>query len=98
MSEVTSETKAVLVRVEGRVQGVWYRGWAVQEAIRRGLAGWVRNRSDGSVEALFAGPKPAVDAMVEACWQGPPSARVSKVTVRPTDMPERPGFHPLGTL
>ena len=42
--------------IEGRVQGVWYRGWAVQEAIRRGLAGWVRNRSDGSVEALFAGP------------------------------------------
>jgi acylphosphatase len=98
MSEATSETKAVLVRIKGRVQGVWYRGWAVQEAIRRGLAGWVRNRTDGSVEALFAGPKPAVDAMLEACWRGPPSARVSNVTVRPTDMPERPGFHPLGTL
>jgi acylphosphatase len=98
MSEAASRTKAVLVRVEGRVQGVWYRGWAVAEANRLGLAGWVRNRADGSVEALFAGPVPAVDAMVEACWRGPPSARVSNVTVRPADMPDRPGFHPLGTL
>jgi acylphosphatase len=98
MSEATTETKAVLVRIEGRVQGVWYRGWTVQEAIRRGLAGWVRNRTDGSVEALFAGPKPAVDAMVEACWQGPPAARVSNLVSRPADMPERTGFYPLGTL
>jgi acylphosphatase len=98
MSEAASGTKAVLVRVEGRVQGVWYRGWAVAEANRLGLAGWVRNRSDGSVEALFAGPVPAVDAMVEACWRGPPSARVTNVSCRPADMPDRPGFHPLGTL
>src|SRR5512132_3716986 len=98
MSEAASRTKAVLVRIEGRVQGVWYRRWAVQEAIRRGLAGWVRSRNDGSVEALLAGPKAAVDAMLEACWRGPPSARVSNVTVRPADMPDRPGFHPLGTL
>jgi acylphosphatase len=98
MSEEGEETRAVLVRIEGRVQGVWYRGWAVHEAIRHHLSGWVRNRSDGSVEALFAGPKSAVAAMVEACWQGPPSARVSKVTVRPTDLPEQPGFHALGTL
>ena len=98
MSEAARGTKAVLVRVEGRVQGVWYRGWAVAEANRLGLAGWVRNRSDGSVEALLAGPVPAVDAMVEACWRGPPSARVSNVTVRPADMPDRPGFHPLGTM
>ena len=98
MSEAASGTKAVLVRVEGRVQGVWYRGWAVAEANRLGLAGWVRNRSDGSVEALLAGPVPAVDAMLEACWRGPPSARVSNVIVRPADMPDRPGFHPLGTV
>jgi acylphosphatase len=98
MSVEGEETRAVLVRIEGRVQGVWYRGWTVHEAIRYHLSGWVRNRSDGSVEALFAGPKSAVAAMVEACWQGPPSARVSKVTVRPTDLPEQPGFHALGTL
>jgi acylphosphatase len=98
MSGEESETKAVLVRIEGRVQGVWYRGWTMQEAIDRRLAGWVRNRRDGSVEALFAGPKPAVDEMIEACWHGPPSAKVTKVAVRPTDPPERPGFYPLGTL
>ena len=98
MSGETSETTAVLVRIEGRVQGVWYRGWTVQEAIRRRLAGWVRNRGDGSVEAVFAGPKPAVDQMIEACWRGPPSAKVTNVAVRPTDPPDRPGFHPLGTL
>jgi acylphosphatase len=98
MSEAASEKRAVLVRIEGRVQGVWYRGWVVEEATRRGLAGWVRNRSDGSVEALFAGPKPAVDAMVEACWRGPPSARVTNVACRPADMPERAGFYALGTV
>lgn len=90
--------RAVLVRIEGRVQGVWYRGWTVQEAHRRGLSGWVRNRSDGSVEALLAGPERAVDEMVAACWHGPPSARPVNVTCRPADPPERSGFMPLATL
>lgn len=89
---------AVLVRIEGRVQGVWYRGWTVQQAMRRGLNGWVRNRSDSSVEALFAGPADAVEAMVIACHQGPASARVTAVTARPADPPDRPGFHALATL
>ena len=80
-------TKAVLVRIEGRVQGVWYRGWAVQEATRRGLRGWVRNRSDGSVEALFSGPVDTVEAMLDACRQGPPSARVDRLTHRPAASP-----------
>lgn len=91
------ERKAVLVRIEGRVQGVWYRGWAVHEATQRGLRGWVRNRADGSVEALFAGPKPAVDAMLEACWEGPPAARVRNVTSRPAEFPDDPGFYPRTT-
>ena len=91
------QTKAVVVRIEGRVQGVWYRGWAVSEAQARRLRGWVRNRTDGSVEAMFAGPKADVDAMLEACWQGPPAARVTKVLPRPADEPDKPGFHPLPT-
>lgn len=91
------EVKAVRVRIEGRVQGVWYRGWTVTEATRRGLDGWVRNRTDGSVEALFAGPKAAVNDMLEACWQGPPPARVSKVVPRPAEPPEKKGFRPLPT-
>lgn len=91
------ETKAVVARIEGRVQGVWYRGWTIMEARQRGLRGWVRNRSDGSVEALFAGPKPAVDAMLEACRQGPPSAKVRKIRPTAGVYPHDPGFHALPT-
>jgi acylphosphatase len=75
------DRRAVLVRIRGRVQGVWFRGWACEEAIRRGLAGWVRNRRDGSVEALLVGPPAAVEAMIAACHQGPSHARVEDVTV-----------------
>lgn len=89
--------KAVVARIEGRVQGVWYRGWTVMEARQRGLRGWVRNRSDGSVEALFAGPKPAVDAMLEACWQGPPAAQVRAVKPAMAVYPQDPAFHALPT-
>lgn len=90
--------KAIVVRIEGRVQGVWYRGWTVGEAKRRGLRGWVRNRSDGSVEALFAGDAEAVDQMLAACWRGPPAARVATVASRPTDFPTTDVFQPLATL
>jgi acylphosphatase len=93
-----NDGKAVLVRIEGRVQGVWYRGWTVQEAVRRGLRGWVRNRSDGSVEALFAGPAVAVDDMVAACRHGPSSARVTALSERPADDPGGHSFLPLPTL
>ncbi len=91
------ENKSVRVRIEGRVQGVWYRGWAVSEASGRRLGGWVRNRRDGSVEALFSGPKAIVNDMLEACWQGPPAARVTAVNPRPADRPDKPGFHPMAT-
>jgi acylphosphatase len=69
----------VSVRIRGRVQGVWYRGWTEEEAARRGLRGWVRNRRDGSVEALFCGPSAVVQDMVDACRKGPPAARVEAV-------------------
>lgn len=91
------ERTAVLVRIEGRVQGVFYRGWTVDEASRRGLRGWVRNRRDGSVEALFAGPKDAVDEMVAACLKGPSAARVTGVTTKAAAVPDRSGFRPLPT-
>jgi len=68
------------VRITGKVQGVWYRAWTVREATGHGLSGWVRNRQDGSVEALLAGPPAAVEAMIAACHQGPPAARVAGVT------------------
>jgi acylphosphatase len=84
--------RAVALRIEGRVQGVWYRGWAVAEAGRRGLRGWVRNRNDGTVEALLIGPEAAVAAMIEACRRGPPAARVSGVTEREAADDGSPGF------
>jgi acylphosphatase len=79
--------KSVLARIQGRVQGVWYRGWAVQEARSRGLSGWVRNRSDGSVEALVSGPKAAVNDLLDAFWQGPPAAKVTRVDVQTASPP-----------
>jgi acylphosphatase len=72
--------KAVTVRVTGRVQGVWYRGWTEDQARLRGLRGWVRNERDGSVLAVLVGPDEAVDGMVEAMRTGPPHARVEAVT------------------
>jgi acylphosphatase len=69
----------VSVRIRGRVQGVWYRGWTEEQAALRGLRGWVRNRRDGSVEALFCGPSAIVQDMIDACWKGPPAARVEAV-------------------
>ncbi len=67
------------VRIRGRVQGVGFRFWVVDEAERLGLHGWVRNRRDGSVEALFHGPADAVEEMVARCRLGPPAARVTAV-------------------
>ncbi len=73
------------VLISGRVQGVWYRGWAVGEANGLGLSGWIRNRRDGTVEAVVAGPAGHVDALVERFWQGPPAARVTAVAVAELD-------------
>ena len=87
--------KQVRVVISGRVQGVWFRGWTVEEATRRGLDGWVRNRRDGTVEAVFAGPAEAVEAMVAACWDGPPVARVVDVAEVPHEDPVEPGFRSL---
>ena len=67
------------VTIRGRVQGVGYRAWVEDEATARGLHGWVRNRRDGSVEAVFAGPAEEVAAMIGACRRGPSSARVDAV-------------------
>ncbi len=67
------------VMITGRVQGVGYRAWVHEHANSRGLEGWVRNRRDGSVEAVFAGPDGVVSDMIKACGRGPISARVDSV-------------------
>jgi acylphosphatase len=71
------------VTIRGRVQGVGYRAWVEHQAMARGLEGWVRNRRDGSVEALFAGPADVVSDMVALCRRGPSSARVDAIQDEP---------------
>ncbi|MCS6932307.1 MAG: acylphosphatase, partial [Acetobacteraceae bacterium] len=69
--------------IAGRVQGVGFRDWLVAEATAAGLSGWVRNRTDGTVEALLAGEAEAVARVAEACRRGPPAARVERVAEEP---------------
>ncbi len=71
------------VLIRGRVQGVGYRAWTEDTARSLGLQGWVRNRRDDSVEAVFAGPGEAVAKMIEACRQGPYGAHVTSIDQRP---------------
>lgn len=69
------------VLIHGRVQGVWFRGWMAQEARARGLAGWVRNRRDGTVESVVQGTPQAVEAIIAWAHRGPRSAVVTAVKV-----------------
>jgi acylphosphatase len=92
-----ADRRIVHVLISGTVQGVWFRAWTMQEAQARGLDGWVRNRRDGRVEAVFAGPAARVDEMLAACRRGPPAAEVENVAVTPqADDPGR-GFRKLPT-
>jgi len=78
---MSEERVARRLRIHGRVQGVYYRGWMVELAERLGLDGWVRNRIDGTVEALAIGSTEAVETLIAACHDGPPAARVDLVEV-----------------
>jgi acylphosphatase len=82
---MTSEVKIVRVTIGGYVQGVGYRAWMEMAARALGVRGWVRNRLNGDVEALFAGPPDAVEALCAACWRGPAHASVDKVEVVEAD-------------
>jgi acylphosphatase len=90
--------------IRGRVQGVGYRAWVEHQAVRLGLEGWVRNRRDGSVEALFVGSADAVVEMMARCRRGPSSAHVDAVVedpARPDDLNLRragEGFSVLPTV
>jgi acylphosphatase len=93
--------KTVRLRITGRVQGVGFRAFVADEAERRGLVGWVRNRADHSVEAVISGEADIVDEMLEACRRGPYGARVENIAVEvasESDLSGRPGFEILRTV
>ncbi|WOK96165.1 hypothetical protein Cni_G04872 [Canna indica] len=93
-----TSAKTLRVVIKGRVQGVFFRDWTVQTARELGLNGWVRNRRDGSVEALFCGDPPAVDEMVERrCRIGPPAAVVTALNSFPSDEDPGQGFQRKST-
>jgi acylphosphatase len=71
------------VTIRGKVQGVGFRYWTRRAATARGLEGWVRNRRDGNVEAVFCGPEKTVIEMIELCRRGPETARVDSVDAQP---------------
>lgn len=92
-----TETRTVRIRITGRVQGVGYRDWLRRRAEHFGLAGWVRNREDGSVEALLSGSTEIVADMLNDCRQGPPAAMVRDVAIEEEEAPGGPEFKVLPT-
>jgi len=92
---------AAHLSIHGRVQGVGFRDALSLQALQRGVDGWVRNRRDGSVEALIGGEPHAVQALVKWSRHGPPAARVDRLESRPADADEsatlQPGFRRLPT-
>jgi acylphosphatase len=98
MAEKTDkEKRTVTVKIEGRVQGVYYRAWTYETAQQLGLDGIVRNMSDGSVEATFSGPANVVADMLKRCEKGPADARVTKVTITREGGSVPPGFNVVAT-
>ena len=95
---MTNSRRGVRVRIEGLVQGVGFRIWVERTAFGLGLDGTVRNRRDGGVEAVFAGPATAIDAMLARCASGPVGARVAMVKVFDEPGPVAAGFAVLPTV
>jgi len=98
MGEAQTDHRSVHVRIEGRVQGVGFRYWTERVATGLGLAGWVHNRRDGAVEALFAGPADDVAEMLQRCRDGPPAAEVTSVTILEEGGAAPAGFALLPTV
>ena len=89
---MTDEVITMNIRIEGDVQGVGFRDFAIREANARRLKGWVRNRTDGSIEAVASGPRTVVESFITACVKGPRGARVTAFNLMPTDEPQSLGF------
>ena len=91
-------SKVLHAVITGRVQGVGYRAWIEREVERLRLTGWVRNRSDGSVEAVFKGSEDAVVRMLDECWRGPRGAKVENVVATVIADEGWPEFSVLPTI
>ncbi|MBV8976363.1 MAG: acylphosphatase [Alphaproteobacteria bacterium] len=92
MSDGSDDLTSLRLKVEGFVQAVGYRHFAIAEATRLALDGWVRNRSDGTVEILVSGPTKAVEEFVGAAMRGPGGSRVTNVEMHNAEPPEEKGF------
>lgn len=88
----TDDLTSLRIRVEGFVQAVGYRHFAIEEANKLGLDGWIRNRTDGTVEILASGATKTVEAFVAACMRGPRDARVKNVELHNAEPPAEKGF------
>jgi acylphosphatase len=95
---MSEDITSLLVRVEGIVQGVGFREFLTMAAAHNKLDGWVRNRSDGSVEALVSGPTKRVEDFVSAATQGPRGARVKAVDLHNSEPPAEKGFEQRPSL
>jgi acylphosphatase len=91
--EEEDELTSLRLRIEGFVQAVGYRHFVMEEARKLNLDGWIRNRSDGTVEALASGSTKAVEAFVAVCMRGPPGSTVTNVELHKSEPPEEKGFH-----
>jgi len=98
MDMADDDMTTLRLRIEGSVQGVGYRFFAVGEARKLGLEGWIRNRSDGSVEALVSGHTKQIESFVAICMRGPPGARVTNVDMHTADPPAEHGFRTRATV
>ncbi len=92
MPEAETDLTHMRIRIEGYVQAVGYRNFVIGEAMRLGVDGWIRNRSDGTVEALLSGPNAAVETLVGLCMRGPPGSRVGNVELHKAEAPAEKGF------
>jgi len=94
---MSENKRTVHVRIEGRVQGVGYRAFVETRAAELGLTGWVRNRRDGSVEAVLQGSPDAIEAVLDACRAGPPASRVARLDIIGEGVDAFDGFDVLPT-
>jgi len=90
---MTDDLTTLRLIIEGFVQAVGYRHFAIEEARKLGLNGWIRNRSNGTVEALASGSTKDVEAFVGVCMRGPRGSTVKNIELHKAEPPTQPGFH-----